>query len=161
MCEIITGQGLGEKKGMTKKRPLDTVESEERASTLLRSAKVEELRKRLGTHITPPLNANIPIRQPSYLQNRIWSACLKKVEKQAKKEAPINAASMDPDIIDKVESEELMNAIQELQTGVFTLDHNIATQLAYQVTLSDILGAKRDESRRKPSNAEQLRRTIG
>ena len=66
---------------MTKKRPLDIVESEKRVSTLLRSAKVEELRKRLGTYITPSLNANIPIRQPSHLQNRIWSACLKKVEK--------------------------------------------------------------------------------
>ena len=62
MCEIITRQGLREKKGMTKKRPLDIVESKERASTLLRSAKVEELRKRLGTYIIPPLNANIPIR---------------------------------------------------------------------------------------------------
>ena len=47
---------------MTKKRPLDTVESKERISTLLRSAKVKELRKRLGTYITPSLNANIPIR---------------------------------------------------------------------------------------------------
>ena len=54
-----------------------------------------------------------------------------------------------------------MNVIQELQAGVFTLDHGIATQLAYQVALLDILGTKRDESRRKPSDAEQLRRTIG
>ena len=68
---------------------------------------------------------------------------------------------MDLDIINKVKSEELMNAIQELQARVFTLNYNITTQLAYQVTLLDILGAKRDESRRKPSNTEQLRRTIG
>ena len=43
---------------------------------------------------------------------------------------------------------------------MFTLNYGIATQLAYQVILSDILGAKRDESRKKPSDAEQLRRTI-
>ena len=61
---------------------------------------------------------------------------------------------MDPDIINKVKSEELINVIQELQAGVFTLNHGIATQLTYQIILSDILGAKRDESRRKPSNAE-------
>ena len=59
---MITEQGLKEKKRMTKKRPLDIVESKERISTLLRSAKVEELRKRLGIYIILSLNANILIR---------------------------------------------------------------------------------------------------
>ena len=47
---------------MIKKRPLDIIKSKERVNTLLRSTKIKELRKRLGTYIILPLNANILIQ---------------------------------------------------------------------------------------------------